>query len=438
MSSHTIIDRTLNGKRSSENRRKFVKRVKEKVHDQIKKQVTEGNIDDLVKGKGRKVNVPKKDLGQPTFNHGKGGRKDIIHPGNKEFVQGDRIPRPPGGEGGGGKGASNSKETGEDAFTFELTHEEFLDMFFEDCELPDLKDTTIVKTDKFETKRAGFSTDGPAAMLNIERTMRTSKGRRIGLQRKGKKKKLRELEEKELDLIGSLTIAEKEENKKRVSVLKGQLTRVRKEIVILRRKLRAVPFIDDVDLRYNRWEKVPVPTSQAVMFNIMDVSGSMGKWEKEMAKRFFMILYLFLHRNYERVEVVWIRHHTSAKEVNEEEFFKSKETGGTLVSTALTLQAEIMAERFSPNLWNIYTCQASDGDNWEEDTVVATDVLKNDILPYARYMSYIEVDRRKDGSVLWPHYEKLAAGFKHFQMRQVSDASEIYPVFKELFRKNNG
>lgn len=442
MSSHTIIDRTLNGKRSSGNRQKFVKRIKDKIKDQLRKQVADGNIEDLVNSKGRTVTVPKKDLEQPTFSHGDGGQKDLIHPGNKEFVEGDRIPRPPKGKGQGG-GASDKDDGSEDSFRFGLTHEEFLDMFFEDCELPDLRDTVIAKTDKFKQKRAGFSTDGPAALLNIERTMRTSKGRRIGLQRKGKKKRLEELEEKELELLGSLAVAEKEKNKKRITVLKGQITKIRKELVIIRRKLRAVPFIDDVDLRYNRWEKVPIPESQAVMFNLMDVSGSMGQWEKEMAKRFFMMLYLFLYRNYERVDTVWIRHTTVAKEVSEKEFFESRETGGTFVSTGLTLQTEIMKERYSPDEWNIYTCQASDGDNWAEDNHLAVDCLQNDILPFIRYMAYIEVNSRqgessgtkRSDSDLWPHYETIAKQYEHFQMRHVSDAGEIYPVFKELFRK---
>lgn len=436
MSAHIIIDRTLNGKRTSASRQKFIKRVKAKFKDQIHKQIADGNIKDLVEGGGRKVNVPKKDLGRPTFTHGKGGKKEGVHPGNKEFQQGDRIPRPPTGE-GKGKGASDSKETGEDAFQFTLTHEEFLDIFFEDCELPNLQDTTIIKTDKFDMKRAGFSVDGPAAMLNIERTMRTSKGRRIGLHRKGKKQKLTELEEKEIDLLNKLTAAETEGNEKRVIALKGHLTRLRKEIIVLRRKLKAVPFIDDVDLRYNRWEKVPVPTSQAVMFNIMDVSGSMTEWDKRMSKSFFMLLYLFLTRNYERVDVVWIHHHTTAKEVDEEEFFKSREMGGTLVSTALALQAEIMQERYSPTEWNVYICQASDGDNWSEDNPIAIDYLK-DLLPELRYMAYIEVDKnhsRSSKSDLWEVYENLAKVFPHFQMRKVGNATEIYPVFKELFKK---
>lgn len=435
MSSHTVIDRTQNGKRSSGNRQKFLKRVKKTVKDQIRKQVIDGSIDDLVDGKGKKIIIPKKDLKQPTFRHGKGGRKNIIHPGNKEFEQGDRFTRPKGGEGGGGGRQASQDGEGEDDFEFNLSHDEFLEFFFEDCELPDMQDTTIVQTDKFEKRRAGHTTDGPAPLLNIERTMRMSKGRRIGLKRKDKKKRLQELEELEILLIGQLAAAEHKGVKTRIKTLKKELETARAEIVVIRRKLKAVPFIDDSDTRYNRWEYIPIPTSQAVMFNLMDVSGSMGEWEKEMAKRFFMLTYLFLSRNYERVEVVWIRHHTTAKEVDEEEFFKSRETGGTQASTAITLQSEIMKDRYSPKEWNIYTCQASDGDNWPNDSQLLVETLTRDILPYIRYYAYVEVDKRKSTSDLWPYYERLAAQFEHFQMVQVDDAAKIYPVFKELFRK---
>jgi len=431
---YTIIDRTLNGKRSSGNRQKFVRRVKRTIRKQVNEQIANGSVKDLVEGKGKKINIPKKDLSQPTFRSGNGGKRDFVLPGNKKFTQGDRIPRPEGGAGGGGKGASKDGE-GEDSYQFTLSQEEFLDMFFEDCELPDLKDTTIVKTDKFESKRAGYSTDGPAAMLNIPRTMRQSKGRRIGLLRKNKKKQLIELEAQELELIGLLYDAQQAEDEAEIERLNATLEEVKHKIQGLRRKLRAVPFIDDNDLRYNRWVKHPIPTTQAVMLNLMDVSASMGEWEKEMAKRFFMLLYLFLTRNYERVDVVWIRHHTRATEVDEEEFFKGRETGGTLVSTGLQLMDEIIKSRYPVDEWNIYACQASDGDNWQEDTHAAIDILKKKILTIARYYAYIEVDKSKRTSDLWPRYEAVAKQYEHFQMRKVGDVNEIYPVFKELFKK---
>ena len=174
------------------------------------------------------------------------------------------------------------------------------------------------------------------------------------------------------------------------------------------------------------------------MCNIMDVSASMGKWEKEMAKRFFMLTYMFLRRNYKRVEVVWIRHHTRALEVTEEEFFKGRESGGTLVSTGIEKMVEVISspDRFPPSEWNIYGCQASDGDNWSDDTHLAIEYLERKILPVARYYAYIEIDKSGRDNELWREYEKkLAKKFKHFQMKKVKDAADISPVFHELFRK---
>lgn len=431
---YTIVDRTKNPKRSSVNRQKIIKRVKKTAIKQISKQVADdGSITDLVKKKDRSISVPKKDLRQPTFRHGKGGRREFILPGNKKFSQGDRIPRPQQGQENTGKGKASKDGESEDAYSFNITHEEFLQFFFEDCELPDLRETTIVKTTKFDIRRAGFSTDGPPAMRNILRTMKTSKGRRIGLNRKKKKRDLENLEKEALLLMEQITdLHEKEEN---TSKLEEQLNEITQKIVVARRKLKSVPFLDKCDLRYNRWEKVPLPTTQAVMLNLMDVSASMGQWEKDIAKRFFMLLYLFLTRNYERVEVIWIRHHTRAKEVDEDEFFRGRETGGTLVSTGLTLMEKIIKERFPENQWNIYACQASDGDNWQSDTEVALDVLTNKILPIARYYAYIEVDKNNRNTDLWPKYEAVSKKHKNFQMKKVDDVSKIYPVFKELFRK---
>ena len=448
---YTIIDRTLNGKRSSGNRSKFIRRVRKNIKSQVDKQIAEGNIDDLVSGKGKKVTVPKKNLSQPTFKHGKGGKREFVHTGNKEFVEGDRIQRPPEGEGGPGGGASKDGQ-GEDSFEFTLTHDEFLDMFFHDCELPDLRETVIAKTDKYSLKRAGFATDGPMSQLNLERTMRMSKGRRIGLFRKKKKKELEELILKEASLLYDIAELEAKEvpyTDLSLIRLKKELEVVQKRITVLRRKLKAVPFIDDVDLRFNHYIKQPVPIAQAVMFCLMDVSGSMTQWHKEMAKRYFMLLYLFLNRNYERVEVVWIRHHTIAKLVDEKEFFHSRETGGTLVSTALDMMTQVVEQGgtdssgkkvgpFSPAEWNIYASQVSDGDNWQEDTHVALDLLKRKILPITQYYTYIEIEKSNGMRMtdLWPKYESISKQHNNFQMRRVTDASDIYPVFQQLFRKN--
>ena len=430
--SHIIIDRRKNSKgKSTTNRQRFLKRVKKQVNDAVKDVIRDGNVGDIVNNKSKKVKIPGKGLSQPTFQHDRtGGIKDTVRPGNKEFVQGDRINRPEGG--GGGKQGSNDG-IGEDEFTFHLTKEEFLDLFFEDLELPDMVKKNIAKLDEWEMQRAGYSTDGNQSRLNIKQSMRQARGRKISL-RAPKKKKLKRLQ-KELKTLLEESYVDQVLEARRVA----RIEEVEKEIATLKKQIKAIPFLDDMDLRYNRWEKVPVPTTQAVMFGIMDVSASMGEWEKEMAKRFFMLMLLFLHYNYERVDIVWIRHHIQAKEVDEDEFFHSKETGGTIVSSALEMMHEIIKDRYPVNSWNIFGCQISDGDNWYDDNLNATEILKNNILPLSQYFAYIEVDERRapGESDLWGPYESVKASSGKMEMAMINDVTEIYPVFRKLFEKRD-
>ena len=180
--------------------------------------------------------------------------------------------------------------------------------------------------------------------------------------------------------------------------------------------LRAVPFIDPIDVRYNRFTRVVVPRAKAVMFCLMDVSASMGEREKDLAKRFFILLHLFLKRKYERVDVVFIRHTHEAKEVDEHEFFYGRETGGTVVSSALEEMIEIRDKRYSPAEWNIYCAEASDGDNSGGDTEHCVELLTEAILPTTQYFAYIEIADRDisshwsggDSKELWRGYADLA------------------------------
>lgn len=430
MGSHHIIDRRKNAKgKSSGNRRRFVRRVKNQVKEAAKKAIREGDIKSITSSKGRKINIPAKDLSQPNIHHGDGGTSERVFPGNKKFTQGDKINRPPSGGGSGGKDGSPDGDQ-EDSFVFELTKDEFLDLFFEDLELPDMIKKKLAVTETFKYQRAGFVTDGTPARLNILRSMYQAKGRRISL-RGPKKRKLKKLQEELLKLQALIddAVNPPEELLQRKVALED-------EIKTLKRKIKAIPFVDDMDLRYNHWRKEPQPTTQAVMFCIMDVSGSMGEWEKEMAKRFFMLLYLFLTKSYERVEIVFIRHHHMAQEVDEDEFFHSRESGGTIVSPALELMRQIVDERYPTSDWNVYGCQASDGDNWPTDTPAAVDVLHREILPICQYYAYVEIDPRggKD-SDLWDSYDQVRAENENFDTTVITDAADIYPVFRRLFEK---
>ena len=251
--------------------------------------------------------------------------------------------------------------------------------------------------------------------------MKGSMARRIALN-SGKKRKLRALEEEHQRLKADKLDHELE------------ITKLEEEIEELKRRIAAVPFIDTFDLKFRNFEKRPVPTSKAVMFCLMDVSGSMNQATKDIAKRFYILLYSFLSRTYKNVEVVYIRHHTLAKEVDEQEFFYSQETGGTVVSSALKLMQEIVQERYPSDVWNIYAAQASDGDNWAADSPQCHQILAQDLLPIIRYFAYIEITERQHQS-LWREYEKLTATNDNFVLKQIQNHEDIYPVFCELFKR---
>jgi len=220
--------------------------------------------------------------------------------------------------------------------------------------------------------------------------------------------------------------------------------RARAALEPLLRRVKLIPYVDPVDVRYNRFEKIPKPNTQAVMFCLMDVSGSMSERMKDLAKRFFMLLHVFLGRRYRQVDVVFVRHTSVAKEVDEETFFYSTETGGTVVSTALEEMIKIVRERYPLEAWNIYAAQASDGDNIDSDSGRCIALLKDQILPITQYFAYVEVGAGSAGlygsarpeSVLWTSYRDLAASHHNFAIMRVDDPAQIFPVFHELFAKD--
>lgn len=419
-----IIDRRLNSKKKSTvNRQRFLKRYRNHIKKAVARSVDKRSIVDMEKGE--KISIPSKDINEPVFHHGQGGLQDRVLPGNDQFITGDQIKRPPGGGGGGGQGqgASDSGE-GDDDFIFQITQEEFLDFMFEDLELPNLVKRQLAGTEDFEFRRAGFSNEGSPGKINVIRSMRSAKSRRIALCAP-KRRKIKLLQA-ELQKIND------EDDNLNQSDRKEELEL---EIKNLKARIRKVPWLDDFDLKYNLHVKHPIPHSRAVMFCLMDVSGSMDQATKDIAKRFFLLLYMFLSRNYERTEVVFIRHHTSAKEVDEQEFFYSRETGGTIVSSALKLMDEVLQERYPPNEWNIYGAQASDGDNWNDDSTICYKILTEKLLPKIQYFSYLEITSR-DHQALWHAYEQIERDFKDtFSMKQLQDSKDIYPVFRELFQK---
>jgi uncharacterized sporulation protein YeaH/YhbH (DUF444 family) len=416
-----VIDRRLNGKnKSTVNRQRFLRRYREHIKKAVEEAVGRRSITDMEHGE--QISIPGRDTDEPVLHHGRGGRQTTVHPGNREFTTGEKIARPQGGGGGQGAGKASNSGEGIDEFVFQITQEEFLDFMFENLELPNLIKRHLTGTDTFKSVRAGISNDGNPSRINIVRTLRSAHARRIALS--GNSRKKLRTAEAELECL-------KREQPDNLSDIRA----FEDDIIKLRARIKRVPFLDTFDLKYNLLVKQPNPSSKAVMFCLMDVSGSMTQSTKDIAKRFFILLYLFLKRNYDKIEVVFIRHHTSAREVDEDEFFYSRETGGTIVSSALKLMQEIMAERYPINEWNIYAAQASDGDNWNDDSPLCRDILINQIMPFVQYFTYVEITPREH-QALWFEYERVAEAFADsFAQQQLVSSGDIYPVFRDLFQR---
>src|SRR6201986_5053490 len=352
-----IIDRRLNpGSKSLENRQRFLRRAKALVQGAVKKTSQDRDIKDVLEG--GEVSIPLDGMNEPRFLR-EGGTRDMVLPGNKKFVEGDMLPR--SGQ-GSGKASAPGEDNSEDAFRFVLSRDEFVDLFLDDLELPDLTKRKLAEAEGEGIHRAGYATSGSPANISVSRTVRLARARRVALRRP-RPEQIAELEAQLADC----------DEERRAALLA--------EIDALKAKQQRIPFIDPIDIRYRRFETLPKPVAQAVMFCLMDVSGSMTEHMKDLAKRFYMLLYVFLKRRYRHVQIVFIRHTERAEEFDEDTFFHGPASGGTLVSSALEEMQRVIDERYPPENWNIYAAQASDGDNTASDNDKTAALLVDVILP---------------------------------------------------------
>ena len=417
-----LIDRRPSSRgKSAVNRERFLRRYKSHIQDAVKKMVGERHLADMEQG--GEVRVPRRDISEPTFGFGRGGDREIVLPGNREYVSGDRIPRPQGGGGGGGNGSAGDGDS-EDAFVFSLSREEFMQIFFDDLELPNLARTELGRTEQKSSIRAGYTRSGVPANLAIVRTLRQSLARRIALGGS----LTRDLEALEAEFATAAALGQAE-----------QAALIYEELQRIVRRRGNLPFIDEPDLRYRNRVWRPEPVARATMFCLMDVSASMDEDKKDLAKRFFTLLYLFLTRKYGEVDLVFIRHTDDAEEVDEDTFFHDTRSGGTVVFSALDLAENIRAARYARG-WNVYVAQASDGDAFGADPARSARFLREKLLPATRYYAYLELaDPRSSehASSLWAEYERVAEATTNFAMKRASQRDQIYPVFRELFRKES-
>lgn len=424
MLSFNITDRRLNPSgKNLNNRQRFLERVKKKISSSVSKGLQKRRIED---SGDAEISISTDGIEEPTFVYDADhGVWDHLLPGNHDYNVGDTIPRPPEGGGRGSKGAPDGE--GEDDFRFYISHDEYIDAILDDLSLPDMTKESERHTLSYEYHRAGYTPVGAACNLALEKTMIQGIARRIAL----KTPKILRISE----LLDELDALDDDDDDRRV---------IEDEIAELRERAVAIPFLDKTDLRYHNTVKHQVPITQAVMMCCMDVSGSMTEHMKDLAKRFYILLYVFLKRMYKNVDVVFIRHTHQAQEVDEDTFFHSPETGGTVVSTAYDEMGRIIKDRYPINEWNIYCAQASDGDNTTSDNDIAEKKLAS-MLPWLQYLTYIECGR--DGSAmppgfvrrksdLWEVMERLNIAFAgKIAMRQITDRGQIIEVFRSFFKR---
>lgn len=423
MSNYTIIDRRTNPKgKNLSNRQRFMQRAKTWIKDKVQQRSI---ARDITSNDKESIVISGDDISEPVFDYNyKSGDWDRVLPGNKDFITGDIIKRQKDGK-GSGSDASDSGE-GEDDFAFTITKDEYLDILFEDLELPDLVKESENVAITFSRKRTGFSVNGMPSNLDLEKSLKNALGRRIALGFPLDKK-----------------IKEKEEEINRC-IDEEKLTLLTEELSALRIRRQAIAYIDPVDVRYRRFSDVPLPNSQAVVFCLMDVSGSMGEKEKDLAKRFFLLLYLFLQRKYERVDIRFVRHTTEASECTEQQFFHDKESGGTIVSTGVKKVNEIVINEYPLDLWNIYCVQASDGDNFSSDDHVLRDELEK-LLPKCQHYVYNEVKpdliseymafSSDNNTNVFDTMKAMSEQYSNLDIVTIGKVEAVVPMFRKIFTK---
>ena len=413
-----IVDRRVDPPgRGTVNRERFIRRFKGEIKRAADEEFSKRSITDV--GRGGRVTIPGRGLAEPHLTHdNQTGNRDFVVPGNREFLPGDQLPRPESGGDGDGEGNEAGEGEGRDTFAFVLSREEFLALFFDDLELPNLERTRFGEVTMERTRRAGYTRDGPPGSLLPAMTMRMSIARRIALR----------------GSIDEHVEALEQEREKAGADRRAQID---EEIARLRLRRESLPLLEDVDRRFRSRIATPAPAARAVMLCLMDVSGSMDERKKDLAKRFFVLLYLFLERKYGGVDVVFIRHTEQAEEVDEERFFNDPQTGGTLVLPALQLADHVIETRFAGPDWNVYVAQASDGDCTSEDGRQSTAYVQQVLLPKVRYFAYVDIPSSSGWfnrpSDLWQSYDVIED--PGFARRSVRGRGDIWPVFRELFSR---
>ena len=356
-------------------------KVKEAIRQNLADIISEQSI---ITSDGQKiVKVPIRSLEEYKFRFGEPPEGGQVGQGEGDTKVGDVIGKVGPGQQGPGQGAGQAGDRpGIDYYEAELTVDELAALLFEDLGLPRLDEKRSRELESETVRFTDIRRRGPFANLDKKRTIRENLKR------------------------NALTAPE------------GQTARVGN-------------FSDD-DLRFKTWERAVRRESNAVVLALMDVSGSMGTFEKYVSRAFYYWMVKFLRTKYEQVEIVFIAHHTEAREVSEEEFFTRGESGGTKASSAYRLALELVNARYPVDEWNIYPFHFSDGDNWPSDNEECR-ALVEQLLVRANQLGYGEIrpHRHSYGSTLMGAFEKLDN--PKFQSVTITDKADVYPALRKFF-----
>ncbi len=368
-------------------------RHKKKISDALKEGIHNIVSNESIIGQDgkKKIKIPVRGIKEYQFVYGDNqtNKKTGSAPG-KNVRKNQKIGNVKKKEGKQGTKASNEK--GEEFYEVEITLEELGHYLFEDLNLPDLDKKKFKNIFGEKLKRKGYRKSGIRPRLSKKETLKNK------IRRKKILEKNEDFNEEEF-------------------------------------------LFHNSDLKYKHLKSQPKENSSAVIFFIMDTSGSMTQNKKFIARSFFFLLYHFLRHRYNSIEIVFISHSVDAKEVSEDDFFKKGSAGGTIMSSGLDLCLDIVKSRYHPSSWNIYTFHCSDGDNWPEDNqkaVSASEIMKSMCQLYC-YIQTVPETETLQGS-FWTE-GGMAAVYKpiadsKFKIVNLSSTDDVWPQFKKIFGGN--
>jgi uncharacterized protein len=432
-----FVDRRKTGRgKSLPNRQRLLRRIRDSIRAAKPDDIDAGGVGAASKSADKKLENPVKvardALSEPTFRYARhSGELDLVLPGNDRWLKGDKFPLDSESEAEGGSGPG---EDGEDDFVINISRSEFLDVFFEDCALPDMEQTSIKETPEAVRKPAGFQKEGTPGQLSVIRSYRNALGRRRALTLEDREQ-LEELQGRLDDLMISDLLRDSMPHEEWAA----EVAEITKRIAEIKNRLANIPMFEKLDNRYRKTEKVMVKSAQATLIMAMDISASMQEEMKRQARRFFSLQYSFIRKKYPDTDLVFIYHTDEAEEVTEQEFFTSRKNGGTIISPAFALARKIIKERYDVTQTNIYFSYAGDGDNWPSDNhECEVEMIDRGLLSCLRHAVYIQVgDSMGWGGSgpnrFWATMELIQSKNKKLHLAKISKDDQVFTAFKSVY-----